>query len=408
MAPVGPGAIVVVGAGLAAASAVGELRRREFDGRIVLIGEEPLPPYERPPLSKEYLRGERDLGSVLVRPASWYGEQGVETRFGTRAVALDVRSREVVLADGERVEFDRALVATGARNRRLPIPGLDLDGVLDLRTAPDADRIREAAGRGSRACVVGMGFIGAEVAASLRTMGLDVAALDVFGVPLERALGPEVGRAIDSLHREHGVELHMGSPVAAIEGTGGRARAVTNERGDRVACDFVVVGLGVRPNVEPVEGSGIEVDDGILVDAHLETTAPGVFAAGDVARHRHPLFGPVRVEHYDNAIRMGVAAAAGILGEREPFADPHWFWSDQYEANLQVVGVASEWDRLVIRGSVEERSFVAFSLSAGRLVMAAGVNRGRDVRRAKKLIGREADAEALADEGTDLRELAGV
>lgn len=397
--------VAVVGASLCGATAAATLRERGFDGRIVLIGEEGLPPYERPPLSKEYLRGERALEAAFVRPAEWFEEQRIDARFGVRAERVDPGAREVVLEGGERVPFDRALIATGARNRRPPMPGLDLEGVLDLRTPGDADRIREAARAGGRAAVVGMGFIGSEVAASLRQLGLEVSAVDIFTVPLQRALGRDVGAVMEALHRDHGVDLHMGEPVERLEG-GERVEAVVTAGGRRIGCDFAVVGLGVRPNVEVVAGTGIELDDGVVVGPTLETGVPGIFAAGDVARHRHPLFGPIRVEHYDNAIKMGVVAAANLLGAGQAFDDPHWFWSDQFDANLQVAGVAVEWDELVVRGSMEARDFVAFYLRGGRLLQAAGVNRGRDVRRALKLIGRLADPHALRDEDVDLRTLA--
>jgi 3-phenylpropionate/trans-cinnamate dioxygenase ferredoxin reductase component len=396
--------IVIVGASLCGASAAATLREQGFDGPLVLIGEEELPPYERPPLSKEYLRGERPLDAAFVRPPEWYDEQGIDARFGIRAERVDLAERAVVLEGGERIPFDGALIATGARNRRPPFPGLDLEGVYDLRTPSDADRIRTAAAQGGRVAVVGMGFIGSEVAASLRQLGADVAAVDIFDVPLQRALGRQVGTAMEALHRDHGVELHMGDPAVRLEGSG-RVDAVVTGGGQRIECDVAVIGLGVEPNVEVALGTGIDVDDGILVGPTLETGAPGVYAAGDVARHRHPLFGLIRVEHFDNAIKMGVTAAANLLGAGQPFEDPHWFWSDQFDANLQVAGVALEWDRLVVRGRQADREFIAFYLRDGRLLQAAGLNRGRDVRRALKLIGRPVDPDALRDEDVDLRTL---
>jgi 3-phenylpropionate/trans-cinnamate dioxygenase ferredoxin reductase subunit len=252
-----------------------------------------------------------------------------------------------------------------------------------------------------------MGFIGAEVAASLRSLGVDVATIEPSETPLFRIVGPEVGRVVESFHRDHGVEMHFGETVDRFEGSS-RVEAVVTKSGLRMACDFAVVGVGVQPNVEIAEGSGIAVDNGIVVDATLATNAPGVWAVGDVARHDHPVFGPVRIEHFDNALKMGPAAARNMLGAGAAFDDPHWFWSDQYEMNLQMAGFAPSWDQLVFRGSLQDRSFTAFYLSDGVLRSALSVNRPRDVRRAMPLIRAAVrpDPAALRDEDVDLRTLA--
>ena len=395
---------VIVGAGLAGGSAASTLRQDGFDGRIVLLGAEEHPPYERPPLSKEFLRGEQALADVYLRPAGWYGENEIELRTGVRAERIDPGAHEVELEGGERIRFDMALIATGARNRRFPIPGLDLEGVLDLRTVADAERIQRAAQPGARAAVVGMGFIGAEVASSIRSRGVEVTAIEPFETPLFRVLGPDVGRVVEAFHRDHGVDMRFGETVDRFEG-GERVKAVVTKSGLRVECDFAVVGVGVQPNVEIAEG--LEVDNGIVVDATLRTSAPDVWAAGDVARHDHPVFGPVRVEHFDNALKMGPAAARNMLGARAVFDDPHWFWSDQYEMNLQMAGFAMTWDDLVIRGSLEERSFTGFYLAGGVLRSVVSVNRQRDVRRAMPLVKAaiRPDPAQLRDEDVDLRTL---
>lgn len=396
--------IVIVGAGLAGATAAGSLRDRGFDGEIVLIGEEPLPPYERPPLSKEYLRGEGD--HVLVRPDGWYEDHDVDARFGVRAERLDVSERTVELAGGERLAFDRLVIATGARNRRLDLPGADLPGVLDLRVAADADAIREAARPGTRAVLVGMGFIGAEVAASLRSLGVDVTVVEVFGVPLERVLGPDLGAVIQALHRDHGVEMVFRDAAARFEGDG-RFEALVTEGGRRIEGDFAVVGVGVEPVTELAERGGVPVERGIPVDATLRTAVEGVWAIGDVAVHDHPVFGPIRVEHYDNALKMGDHVAGGLLGANEAYRDAHWFWSDQYDANIEMAGFATSWDRVVIRGSTAERSFVAFLLKGGTLLSTFSMNWKRDVRRSMPLIeaGIRPDPDRLADPDVDLRRL---
>ena len=397
------GASVIVGANLAGGTAAAELREQGFDGPVVLIGAEELPPYERPPLSKEYLRGERSLEEGYVRPAEWWGEHDVETRFGVRAERIDTASRVVVLENGEEVGYVRLLIATGSRNRRFPIPGLDLEGVLDLA---DCDRIREAAKVGGHVVQVGMGFIGAEVSASLRSLGLDVTVIEPGDVPLQRVLGPEIGAVVRDVHVDHGVAMHFGDVVESFEGSS-RVEAVLTKGGKRIECDFAVVGVGVQPNIEIAEGSGLEVQNGIAVDAGLETNVPGVFAAGDVALHDHPVFGRIRVEHYDNALKMGQHAAWSMLGDKKPFDDPHWFWSDQYDTEIQMAGFALSWDEIVYRGDPASRSFSAFYLKDGVLLSVFSMNRSHDVRRSMGLIRAAArpDPAQLRDEAVDLRKL---
>jgi 3-phenylpropionate/trans-cinnamate dioxygenase ferredoxin reductase subunit len=303
------------------------------------------------------------------------------------------------------VAFDAALVATGLRNRRLRVPGVDLEGVFGLRVAQDADRIKEAAAGASRAVVVGMGFIGAEVAASLRQLGLDIVAIEPLEAPLARALGPDLGRPIAALHADHGVRMLLGQGVERLEGAGRFEAAVTSS-GERVEGDFAVVGVGTEPVV--VNGPSVSDDGGIRVDPGLRTSMPGVFAAGDVASHDHPVFGRIRVEHFDNAIRMGEAAARNMLGRAEVFDDPHWFWSDQYDVQIQSAGIARRWDEIVVRGNLEDRSFCAFYLDGGFLVQAVSMSWKRDVRRSMALIRSRVrpDPTALADPELDLRTLA--
>jgi 3-phenylpropionate/trans-cinnamate dioxygenase ferredoxin reductase subunit len=399
---------VVVGASLCGATAAVTLREEGFDGRLLLIGAEPELPYERPPLSKQYLRGERPLEGFLVRPREFYEEREIELRLGVAATGIDPREPAVELSGGERVPCDRVLVATGGRNRRPQIPGLDLEGVYDLRTLTDADRIRAEIAPGRRAVVVGMGFIGSEVAASLRMLGLDVVAIEAFSVPLEHALGEEIGRTLAELHAEHGVETVFGDGVAAFEGAG-RVRRVVTAAGREIECDFAVAGLGIEPATDAVAGAGVALDDGILVDELCRTNVEGVYAAGDVANHYHPLFGRhVRVEHWLNAIEQGAAAARSMLGKGEPYDHLHWFWSDQYDTNLQYAGFHAGWDELVVRGRLEERRFVAFYLERGVVRAVIALNQGREVRRAQPLIrGRvRADPAALRDPDVDLRTLA--
>ena len=399
-------ASLIVGASQAGGTAAAVLRERGYDGRIVLVGAEPEAPYERPPLSKEYLRGERPLESGLLRPDGWWDEHDIELRLGTRAERLDTDDRAVVLEGGERIPFDHAVIATGSRNRRPPIPGIDLDRVFSLRTAADARAIVDAARTATRAVLVGMGFIGAEVAASLRHLGLDVTVVEFGETPLQRVLGPELGRVLEGLHRDHGVEMHFGTGAERFEGTE-RFEALATNTGLTLEGDFAVVGIGVEPVTDVAEGSALRVDNGILVDAALRTNVPGVFAIGDVARHDHPVFGPIRVEHYDNALKMGAHVAGVMLGDVRPFDDPHWFWSDQYDADIQMAGFATTWDEMVIRGNMKERAFAAFLLREGRVLSVFAMNRPRDVRRSMKLIQARAHPTRaqLEDPEVDLRTL---
>jgi 3-phenylpropionate/trans-cinnamate dioxygenase ferredoxin reductase subunit len=397
---------LVVGANMAGGTAAATLREEGFDGRVVLIGQESHPPYERPPLSKEYLRGE-EQEPRFIRPPEWYESNGIETRFGEGAQSVDVAGRSVELLDGERMAFDSLLIATGCRNRKFPLPGLDLPGVHDLRYLPDSDAIRAAAVPGARAVLVGMGFIGAEVAASLRSRGVDVTVVEFAETPLQRVLGTELGRVLEGLHRDHGVEMIFRDAAERFEGDG-RFEVLHTKEGRAIEGDFAVVGVGVEPVTEVVRGTDIAVDNGILVDPALQTNVPGVFAAGDVARHDHPVFGRIRVEHFDNAMKMGQAAAHNMLGRNEVFDDPHWFWSDQYDVNIQMAGFAAEWDDIVVRGSLEERRFAAFLLKDGVLRSTFTMNWPRDVRRSMPLIKAQVrpDPELLADPEFDLRTLA--
>jgi len=400
--------IAIVGASLTGQSAAATLREEGFDGRVVLVGAEPQLPYDRPPLSKNYLRGGMPFEKTLLRPPEFYRERQIETRLGTTVVRVDVEKRALQLDGGDRLEFDNVLIATGGRNRRFPIPGLDLPGVYDLRTVADADRIRDAIARGGRAVVVGMGFIGAEVAASMRQCGLEVTAIEPFKTPLYRALGEDIGLVVEGLHRDHGVALILGDAVAAFEGKGRVERVVTRD-GRRIECALAVFGLGIEPVTELVAGTGVRVDNGIVVDDLCRTNVPGVFAAGDVANHYHPVCGrQMRVEHWQNGIKQGAAAARSMLGRGQPYDEVHWFWSDQYDANIQYAGFHVAWDAVVVRGSLAERKFLAFYMAEGRVESVVAVNQGRDLRRTLPIIKARVaiDPARLADPNVDLRTLA--
>jgi 3-phenylpropionate/trans-cinnamate dioxygenase ferredoxin reductase subunit len=403
-----PLSFVIVGASLAGATAAATLREQGFDGDITLVGAEPQPPYERPPLSKQYLRGETPFEQALVRPATFYDDHRIEVVSGVHATRVEPAERTVHLETGRRVRYDTLLIATGARNRRPPIPGLELEGVLDLRSVSDADALRRHIAAGARAAVIGMGFIGCEVAASLRQVGVEVVAIESSPTPLFRVLGADVGAVVAGIHRDHGVDTIFEDLVLRFEGHGRVERVITRS-GRRVECDFAVVGVGVEPVVDFLGESGIRTDNGILVDEYCRTTMEGIYAAGDVANHWHPVFGRrMRVEHWQNAMQQGAAAARSMLGTPQPYDAIHWFWSDQYDANLQYAGFHHEWDRVVVRGSLERRSFIAFYLNRGRVDAVVALSRGKDVRRAMPLIRSRGfvDPERLKDENVDLRSLA--
>jgi 3-phenylpropionate/trans-cinnamate dioxygenase ferredoxin reductase component len=398
---------VIVGANLAGGSAAITLREEGFDGEIVLIGAEPHAPYERPPLSKEYLQGKKPFEDALLKPVSFYVDHGIHTLFGVRATRIDPREQVVELEDGDRVPYHKVLVTTGVRNRRLRVPGADLEGIYELRTVADADRIRGESRRGRRAVVVGMGFIGCEVAASLRYHGVEVTAIEFFKTPLFRVLGEQVGRVFEAFHREQGVQMYFEESVVAFEGTH-RVRRVVTSSGRQLECDFVVAGVGVEPVTDIVVDSGVKIENGIVVDEYCQTNVEGIYAAGDVANHFHPVFGRfVRVEHWQNAIRQGRAAARSMLGKREPYDDVHWFWSDQYNYNVQYAGFHSGWDDLVVRGSLEQRNCVIFYMQEQRIAAAVAFNRGKDVQRVMPLIKAriQVDPAKLRDENADIRSL---
>jgi 3-phenylpropionate/trans-cinnamate dioxygenase ferredoxin reductase subunit len=405
---------VIVGTGLAGGNAAVTLREEGWRGRIVMLGDEPAIPFGRPPLSKTYMRGEEGLGGWLVKPAEWYGNNRVELRTGVTIRGVDTRLKKVTIQGQETVEYDKLLLCTGGRNRRFQVPGAATPGVYQLRTVAECDAIRRAAHPGARALVVGMGFIGSEVAASLRQLGLEVTAVLNGVAPLTAVLGSEVAEVIARIHRNHGVQLVTEDRVVGFEGSDHLAGAIT-AKGARIDCDLAVVAIGIEPSIDAFKGSEIALDNGILVDETCRTSARDVYAAGDVANHLHPVFGRMRVEHYNNAEKQGRAAARAMLGDQRPYDDIHSFWSDQYEDKLEYVGDARTWDQIVIRGSLAKAQFLAFYLSKGIMRAACGLNRGGDpeldaegeLRACQGLIrARVAVSEAtLADELVDLRSL---
>src|SRR5215472_7884823 len=363
--------MVIVGGGLAGGNAAAALREEGFPGPVVLISREPGVPFGRPPLSKTYLRSEEDLDGWYVRPADWYDDHDVDCRHGATVVAVDPAAHTVTLDSGEELGYQKVLIATGGRNRRLRIPGADLPGIHYLRTLAECDAIKQEAVPGRRAVVVGSGFIGCEVAASLVQLGVRVTAAFPGRAPLDRVLGNQVAALIGAFHRANGVELLPGEQVTAFAGTE-RVEAVVTAAGHRIACDFAVAGVGITPDNPAI---AVAQENGILVDGLCRASAPDVYVAGDVANLLHPLFGRVRVEHYNNAEKQAAAAARSMLGSTAPYDYLYSFWSDQYEHKIEYVGHAVTWDEFVVRGSVAAGKLIGFYLVDGMVRAAVGFDR---------------------------------
>jgi 3-phenylpropionate/trans-cinnamate dioxygenase ferredoxin reductase component len=407
--------IVIVGGGQAGGTAAATLRENGFGGPVVIINAEPGIPFGRPPLSKTYLRSEEDLQGWYVKPADWYAAHDVELLAESAVTAIDVTAHSLALRSGQELEYQKVLIATGGRNRRLRIPGAELPGIHYLRTVAECDAIKREAVAGRRAVIVGMGFIGCEVAASLTQLGVSVTAVFPSKDPLDSVLGEQIGAVIGAIHRSHGVRLISGAQVAAFEGTT-KLTAVVTADGQRIECDFAVAGVGIEPDVSAVSGSTVAQQNGILVDEQCRTSAADIYAAGDVANHLHPVLGRIRVEHYNSAGHHGAAAARSMLGSADPFDYIHNFWSDQYEHTLQYVGHAAKWDDFAVRGNLAERKAVGFYLLGGVVRAAIGFDRGGDpeyepdseMAACAQLVARQAqpDRGALTDERTDLRSLA--
>jgi 3-phenylpropionate/trans-cinnamate dioxygenase ferredoxin reductase component len=403
--------LVIVGGGVAGGNAAVALREEGFTGRVLLVSKEHGVPFGRPPLSKTYLRSEEDLDDWYVRPAAWYAEHDVELMTGTGVTGLDASGRSIALDSGQVLEYEKVLLATGGQNRRLEMSGSDLAGIHYLRTVAECDAIKAEARAGSRAVIVGMGFIGCEVAASLTQLGVQVTGVLPGRIPLARALGDDVGALVGRFHRANGVELLAGEHVAAFEGTG-RVQRVVTASGTRLPCDFVVVGVGITAVVPAVTGSALDTQNGILADERCRTSATNVYAAGDVANQLHPLFGRVRVEHFNNAERQGAAAARSMLGSDAHYDYIHTFWSDQYDHTIEYAGHATKWDNFAVRGSVDEGKFIGFYMLDGVVLAAVGVDRGGDpeadvdgemAASARLVASRARPAkDSLTREGTDL------
>ncbi len=399
----------LIGGGLASGNCARWLREEGADGSILLIGREPDVPYNRPDCSKEYMRGEKPRGEVLFRPPDWYQEQRIEALTRVSVTGLDLAERRLKLSSDDEVTFDQALLATGANVRRLTVPGCDLGGIHYLRTLGNSDTIREDAA-GKRVVLIGGSYIASEVAASLTELGSSCSLVMLEGVVLSRGFGEQAGRFFEDRLREHGIEIHGDDSLARFEGADGRVQKVITEGGLELEADSVVIGVGVAPEVTLARGAGLQIGEsgGVEVDSHLQTPAPGVFAAGDIADYNSAIHGHrLRVEHWDVALNHGKTVGLNMLGRDQPHDVMPYFFSDLSNwASLEYIGPASRWDQEVVRGSIEDGEFAIFYLSEGAMLAALSVGRSDDLQHAERLIrsgARVGDrAAALADTSTDL------
>jgi 3-phenylpropionate/trans-cinnamate dioxygenase ferredoxin reductase subunit len=402
---------VIVGGSLAGAKAAETLRKEGFGGPVVLVGAEPETPYERPPLSKGYLLGTADRESPRVHPADWYPENDVDLRTGVRATHLDPVAHRLTLDTGEELGYAKLLLATGASARRLPVPGADLDGVRYLRTFADSDQLlADLSGGGKRVLIVGAGWIGLEVAAAARHHGNDVTIVEPQPTPLHAALGPDMGAVFARLHRQHGVDLLTDTTVREFRGTDGRVTSVVTDGHAGLDADLVVVGIGATPNIELAAAAGLEVDNGVVTDHALRTSAADVFAAGDVASSFHPLYGRyVRVEHWANALNGGPAAARSMLGQDMSYDRVPYFFTDQYDLGMEYSGLGGPGDTVVTRGNPDDGAFIAFWLENGRVTAGMNVNVWDVTEPIQQLIRmrRQVPVASLTDVDTPLELLAG-
>ncbi|WP_028009418.1 NAD(P)/FAD-dependent oxidoreductase [Solimonas flava] len=399
--------VVIVGAGQAGSELASSLRQQGFAGSIVLIGDEPYLPYRRPPLSKTFLAGEATLESLFIKTQAVYEKNQIDCRVGIGVEAIDRAAHRVRLFDGSVIEYGKLALATGGRPRRLSLPGAEHDNVHYVRTIADIEALKAQFGAGRRLLIIGGGYIGLEAAAVGIKKGLDVTVVEAAPRVLARVTAPEISAFYERLHRGRGVKLHTGVGVHGFEGSG-RVEAVVLTDGTRLPADLVIAGIGLIPNTELAEAAGLAIDNGIVVDCYARTADPDVYALGDCSNHENLFFDRrMRLESVPNAIEQGRVAAAAIVGKAVPYNAVPWFWSDQYELKLQMVGLSQGYDRLVVRGSLDGESFAAFYLKDGVVISADAVNRPQDFMVAKKLVADRVrvDPAQLADEAFILKSL---
>jgi 3-phenylpropionate/trans-cinnamate dioxygenase ferredoxin reductase component len=404
-------ACIIVGASLAGAKAAEALRAEGFGGPLTMIGQETERPYERPPLSKDYLMGKAERETIYVHPRQWYAEHDIDLRLGVTVTGIDPAAHQVALADGSRIGYAKLLLATGSSPRRLSVPGAGLDGVLYLRRVGDSDQIKATFQAASRVAVIGGGWIGLETAAAARAAGVEVTVLERAELPLLRVLGRQVARVFAGLHREHGVDLRCGVQISEITGSGGKATGVRLADGRHVEADAVIAGVGIAPSSQLASAAGLEVDNGIWVDAQLRSSDPDIYAAGDVANAFHPLLGKhIRVEHWANALHQPQAAAKAMLGQDVAYDRVPYFFTDQYDLGMEYAGYVEPeaYDEVIFRGDVARREFIAFWLGPGGRVLA-GMNvniwDASDTIQALVRAAKPVDSSRLADPQVPLEEL---
>ncbi len=399
---------VIIGAGHAAGQAVATLKQKKFAGDIVLVGEEPYLPYQRPPLSKKFLAGEMSPERLYFRPPGCYDDPIINIRLSTRIEAIDPDRHRVSTAAGDIIDYDKLIIATGARARQLPVDGAGLAGVHYLRSIDDVNRIREEAGHAKRLVIVGAGYIGLEVAAVTRQLGLDVTVLEMADHVMSRVVSPQVSAFYEAEHAAYGVNLMLSTELAAFRGNG-RVDMVVTADGQTVAADLVIVGVGIVPNTELAAAAGLKVDNGIVVDDRCQASDPDIYAIGDCTSHPNRIYDRrVRLESVHNALEQAKTAAANIAGDDVRYTQVPWFWSDQYDLKLQIAGLSDGYDQVLLRGDPGNRSFACLYLQGGRLIAVDGINSPRDFMQSKALIADRAklDPQQLVDTGVALKDLA--
>jgi len=394
--------VVIIGAGQASAVAAATLRKEKYTGTIRILGDESQPAYDRPPLSKYYLAGEMELPKLLIRPEEFYADNDIDLHTNTTVASIDAEAKQVVTAADEVFDYDKLVIATGSRARRLNLPGSDLEGIFYLRTLDDVDLIRQAMGSGKRLCVIGGGYVGLEVAAVASVAGLDVTVIETQDRILQRVTTPEMSDYYHNLHVERGVNIMLNKAVTGFEGTGSVSKVLCGD--DSMDADLVIIGVGIVPNIEIAENAGIDCDNGILVDDHGQTSNPDIYAAGDCTNHPNRLLGRrLRLESVPNAIEQARVACINLLGGDLEYASIPWFWSDQYELKLQMVGFSSDGEESVVRGDKSTNSFAVFHLKGGCVVAVDAVNSSKAFMLGKRLYGKSVDAALLADESIELK-----
>ncbi|TDJ46406.1 MAG: pyridine nucleotide-disulfide oxidoreductase [Gammaproteobacteria bacterium] len=401
--------IVIAGAGHAAGQATVSLRQGGFNGRIIVIGDEPYLPYQRPPLSKKFLAGEIENDRLLIRHDKFYTDHDIEVRLSTQVTEFDRNQQTIRLSDGKQLEYDRLILATGSQVRKIDMPGIDLDGVHYLRTIDDVARMREDFQPGRNLIVIGAGYIGLEVAAVAATRGLNVTVLEMADRVMSRVVAPEVSAFFEKVHREAGVDIRCGrDPNSALLGDR-HVRTLRSADGEELPADMVIVGVGIMPRIDIAEAAGLECDNGIVVDEFCRTSDPHILAIGDCTNHPNSLLGRrLRLESVHNAQEQAKTAAATLCGQPKPYAQIPWFWSDQYDLKLQIVGIAGTHDQVVLRGNPDSRSFAAFYMQGDLLCAVDAINRPREFMLSKKLIaqGARLEPEILADSSIEFKDLA--